>query len=114
VELYGFTKELARLIERADLAVSRAGASTLWELTTNACPAFYVPYPYAAGDHQYHNAAFIVENSMGWCEREGDALKSKLLEALSSLSLEEKSTKLLAHSQKDVAKKMIDILSKRV
>ena len=114
VELYGFTKKLASLIERSDLAVSRAGASTLWELTTNGCPAFYVPYPYAAGDHQYHNAVFIVENSMGWCEREGDALKVKLLEALSTLNLEEKSTKLLAHSQKDVAKKMINALIKKV
>ncbi len=114
VELYGFTKELASLIERADLAISRAGASTLWELTTNGCPAFYIPYPYAAGDHQYHNAAFIVENKMGWCEREGDAVKAKLLEALGSLNLEEKSTKLLAHSQKDVAKKMIAALIKKV
>ena len=114
VELYGFTKELASLIEQADLAVSRAGASTLWELTTNGLPAFYVPYPYAAGDHQYYNAAFIVEGSMGWCERESETLSVKLLEALSSLNLEEKSTKLLAHSQKDVAKKMINALSKRV
>ena len=114
VELYGFTKELATMIQRADLAISRAGASTLWELTTNGCPAFYVPYPYAAGDHQYYNAAFIVENSMGWCEREGESLHAKLLEALSTLSLEEKSIKLLAHSQKDVAKKMITSLIKKV
>jgi hypothetical protein len=62
VELYPFTKELPELIFEADLAVSRAGASTLWELTANGCPAFYIPYPYAAGDHQCHNASFIVEN----------------------------------------------------
>jgi UDP-N-acetylglucosamine--N-acetylmuramyl-(pentapeptide) pyrophosphoryl-undecaprenol N-acetylglucosamine transferase len=107
VELYGFTKELPQLIAKADLAVSRAGASTLWELTANGSPAFYIPYPYAAGDHQYHNAAFVVENGMGWCEREGEALESNFLSILENLNLEEKSKKLLEYRESDVAKKMI-------
>ena len=58
VELYAFTTQLPKLIEKSDLAVSRAGASTLWELTTNGCPAFYIPYPYAAGDHQFFQCSF--------------------------------------------------------
>ncbi len=107
VELYGFTKELPILIEKADLAVSRAGASTLWELNTNGCPAFYIPYPYAAGDHQYFNAKFIVENELGWCERETDELKSKLLHAIKNPDLERKSRKLLTYNEKDVAMQMI-------
>jgi len=107
VELYAFTKELPSLIEKADMAVSRSGASTLWELTTNGCPAFFVPYPYAAGDHQYYNAKFIVDNEMGWCEREGEGLKTKLLSAIKNPDLATKSKKLLAYSQKDVAAKMI-------
>ena len=82
VELYAFTKELDKLITRSDLAVSRAGASTLWELTANGLVALFIPYPYAAGDHQYHNARFIVENDLGWCERESEDLKSKLLDIL--------------------------------
>jgi UDP-N-acetylglucosamine--N-acetylmuramyl-(pentapeptide) pyrophosphoryl-undecaprenol N-acetylglucosamine transferase len=107
VSLHSFTSELASLICEADLAVSRAGASTLWELTTNACPAFYVPYPYAAGDHQYYNAAFIVENKMGWCEREDEDLKEKLLQALQNPEIPLKSKRLLQHSNKDVAREMI-------
>ncbi|MEN4052536.1 MULTISPECIES: undecaprenyldiphospho-muramoylpentapeptide beta-N-acetylglucosaminyltransferase [Sulfurimonas] len=106
-ELYGFTKELPSLINRADMAVSRSGASTLWELTTNGCPALYVPYPYAARDHQYDNAKFIVDNNMGWCEREGEGLKSKLLSIIKEPQLKEKSQKLLEYAQKDVAQKMI-------
>lgn len=107
VELYAFTKELDKLIANADLAVSRAGASTLWELTANGCPALFIPYPYAAGDHQYHNAQFIVENNLGWCEREGDSLKSKLLFVLNE-ELESKSRGLLEYSSRDVAQKMIE------
>lgn len=107
VELYGFTKELASLIPQADLAVSRAGASTLWELTTNGCPAFYIPYPYAAGDHQYYNAKFIVNNELGWCEREGKELKNKFLEIL-EVNLESKSKALKEYASTDVASQMID------
>ena len=34
---------------KADFAVSRAGASTLWELCANHLPTFFIPYKYAAG-----------------------------------------------------------------
>ncbi len=106
VELYAFTKELDKLIESSDLAVSRAGASTLWELTANGLPALFIPYPHAAGDHQYYNAKFIVENDLGWCQREGDGLKAKLLSIINE-PLSKKSEALLVYSHKDVAKKMI-------
>ncbi|MDD2790135.1 MAG: undecaprenyldiphospho-muramoylpentapeptide beta-N-acetylglucosaminyltransferase [Sulfurimonas sp.] len=111
VELYGFTKELEVLVQRADLAVSRAGASTLWELTSNGVPAFYIPYPYAAGDHQFYNARFIVENDLGWCEREAADLEVKLLEILDA-PLEEKSKKLIKYANADVALKMIQDVKK--
>ncbi len=110
VELYGFTKDLASLIQKADLAVSRAGASTLWELTTNGCPSFYVPYPYAAGDHQYHNAKFIVDNNLGWRERESEDLSAKLLSILDE-PLQERSQKLMEYSSSNVADKMIKDVS---
>ena len=113
VELYGFTTELANLIPSADLAVSRAGASTLWELTTNGCPAFYVPYPHAAGDHQFYNAKFIVDNDLGWCEREGKYLKSKLITVLKE-NLHQKSKGLLKYASSDVALQMIKDVQKSV
>ncbi|WP_457745422.1 undecaprenyldiphospho-muramoylpentapeptide beta-N-acetylglucosaminyltransferase [Sulfurimonas sp.] len=114
VELYAFTKELPRLIAKADMAVSRAGASTLWELTANGCPALYIPYPYAAGDHQFYNAGFIVQNSLGWCEREGENLKSKLLSIIKEPKLQEKSKKLLQYAKNDVAQMMIKDVEEKV
>ncbi len=106
VELFGFTNELDKLIQRADLAVSRGGASTLWELTANGLPTFFVPYPYAASDHQYYNASFIVQNELGWCQREGDDLRDKLLDILDE-TLEKKSKKLMQYSMQGVADTMI-------
>lgn len=107
VELYSFTSHLDQLIVKADLAVSRAGASTLWELTSNGCVAFYVPYPYAAGDHQYFNAQFIVQNNMGWCVRENEDLKNIFLSILDE-DLESRSRKLITYAQENVAEKMIE------
>lgn len=108
VELIGFSKELPSLIAKADMAISRSGASTLWELTTNGCPAFCIPYPYAAGNHQLANAHFIVEHTMGWCvEQSDELLKSKLLQAIKEPDLQTKSEKLLAYGNKDVVQQMI-------
>ncbi len=113
VELYGFTKEIPSLIERADLAVSRAGASTLWELTANGLPALFVPYPYAAGDHQYHNARFLADKALAWVYREGPSYGGNLLSVLES-DLEEKSRALMELGRKGGAAAIIKDIEERL
>jgi UDP-N-acetylglucosamine--N-acetylmuramyl-(pentapeptide) pyrophosphoryl-undecaprenol N-acetylglucosamine transferase len=46
----------------ASLAICRAGASTLAELAVAGVPAILVPYPHAAGDHQWHNARVLAQS----------------------------------------------------
>ncbi|MFA6144124.1 MAG: undecaprenyldiphospho-muramoylpentapeptide beta-N-acetylglucosaminyltransferase [Sulfurimonas sp.] len=83
-EVVGFTTKIATLIEKSDFAISRSGASTLWELCAAGVPAFFIPYPSAAGDHQYHNARYVIDHNAGWCERQGEGLVQKLKEAIMS------------------------------
>ncbi len=51
--------DLASLIYKADLTITRASATTLAELTTfsSAQPhLILIPLPYSANNHQYYNA----------------------------------------------------------
>jgi UDP-N-acetylglucosamine--N-acetylmuramyl-(pentapeptide) pyrophosphoryl-undecaprenol N-acetylglucosamine transferase len=63
-EVFPFTNEMEKYYNLADVVISRAGASTIFELSYFRKPAILVPYPYSAGDHQWKNAS-QVENAGG-------------------------------------------------
>jgi UDP-N-acetylglucosamine--N-acetylmuramyl-(pentapeptide) pyrophosphoryl-undecaprenol N-acetylglucosamine transferase len=51
-----FIENLAGLLLRSRLAISRAGGTTLAELAATGVPSILLPYPQASGDHQRKNA----------------------------------------------------------
>ncbi len=57
----GFLAEMEQAYQVADLAVCRAGATTIAELAFFGLPVILVPYPYAAENHQALNAAYLAE-----------------------------------------------------
>ncbi len=58
--LFGYQDHMGEVYAAADMIVSRAGASSLAEISALGIPAVLVPYPYATADHQRHNAEFLV------------------------------------------------------
>jgi UDP-N-acetylglucosamine--N-acetylmuramyl-(pentapeptide) pyrophosphoryl-undecaprenol N-acetylglucosamine transferase len=68
----------------ADVVVCRAGATTIAEITALGKPAILVPYPFATGDHQTHNALALAEAgaAIAISDRE---LQTKLGEAVQEL-----------------------------
>lgn len=66
VELAPFFDDVPARMARAHLVICRAGASTVAELTTAGRPALYVPYPYAADDHQMANARAVEKAGGAW------------------------------------------------
>jgi len=65
-DYFAFDNNLIDKISKADFAISRAGASTLFELVSNQLPTLFIPYPYAAGNHQYYNAKWLVDKGLGF------------------------------------------------
>ena len=109
-EVFGFTDKLADYMNQADLAIARAGASTLWELSATALPTLYIPYPYAASDHQYHNAQFLVAKDLAWIMRENE-IDAQMVLSLLDENLSEKSRGLMEIVEKDGSKKIAEVLT---
>lgn len=57
---FGYMGEMHWAYRAANLVVSRAGATTLAEITACGLPAVLVPYPFAADRHQDYNADSLV------------------------------------------------------
>lgn len=81
-DVFGFCNTLAEKIASADFAVARSGAGTLFELAANRLPAFFIPYPFAAGNHQESNAAFLANKNCGFYKSESEANQDEILKII--------------------------------
>ncbi|MGW8170000.1 MAG: undecaprenyldiphospho-muramoylpentapeptide beta-N-acetylglucosaminyltransferase [Sulfurovaceae bacterium] len=112
-EVFGFTTKMPDMMVSADFAIARSGASTLWELSANGLPTIFIPYPYAAGDHQYHNAQFLVEQNLAWVMREKNIDIEKIKNIILNLDdIRAKSRKLIKSIDKDGSQKIASLLTK--
>lgn len=60
-QVFGYTNHMGKAMAAADAIVSRAGATSLAEISARAIPALLVPFPFATEDHQTTNARAYVE-----------------------------------------------------
>lgn len=61
------------MLAAADLVLSRAGASSIAEISALAVPSVLIPYPHATADHQTTNARYLVDSGAAVMYRD-DAL----------------------------------------
>ncbi|MEL4898576.1 undecaprenyldiphospho-muramoylpentapeptide beta-N-acetylglucosaminyltransferase [Crocosphaera sp. Alani8] len=80
-----FYDNMAGLLQRADLSVSRAGAGTLTELAITKTPAILIPYPFAAEDHQSFNAQVFIKAEAAYCYQQKELTEEKLTDLVLSL-----------------------------
>ncbi len=64
--LTGYFNHMGEALAASDVIVSRAGATSLAEITTVGAVALLVPYPYATDDHQTKNASALVESGAAY------------------------------------------------
>ena len=60
VKVVPYVENLSSLLKDIDLIITRAGASTIAEITSLGLPAILIPSPYVANNHQYYNALDLV------------------------------------------------------
>ena len=65
-KICSFEKDFIKFIQEADLCITRAGASTLAELSVMNTPFVAVPLPTSKDNHQMENANFYKENNSCW------------------------------------------------
>jgi len=99
----------------ADLALCRAGASTVCELAVVGLPAILVPYPYAAENHQEMNArALLNKNAVTMIIDEfldGDTLYHKVSELKSNTArLKEMAENIRREARPNALKEIVDIV----
>ena len=63
-EMIQYSDDMAKLIGAADLIISRAGATSVSEITALGIPSILVPLPNSPGDHQKENARFFEKNDV--------------------------------------------------
>lgn len=71
-QLLGYTDKMGEAMAAADVIVSRAGATTLAEISARALPALLVAYPHATEDHQTMNARSCVEAGAAFAVADAD------------------------------------------
>lgn len=84
-EVRSFFGDMPVQLTEAHLVISRAGASTIAELTTTGRPSVLVPYRYAIDDHQTENAARICDSAGAWMMPEVDMSAEALAQRLGDL-----------------------------
>lgn len=110
---FPFYENMQQLYREADLAITRAGANTLFELALFGLPAITVPYPHAAENHQEANARHFESRGamvvMPERELRAEALTGKIREFFAPEIRFKISEQLNPLAPEDAAVKLVDI-----
>ena len=79
VKILPFIFEMPSIMKITDLMVTRAGASTMSEITALEVPSIFIPSPYVTNNHQYLNAIDLVNNNAALILEEKDLNEKNLI-----------------------------------
>jgi UDP-N-acetylglucosamine--N-acetylmuramyl-(pentapeptide) pyrophosphoryl-undecaprenol N-acetylglucosamine transferase len=117
--LQPFFEDVPGLVAAAQLLIVRSGSSTVSEVSYTGRPAIYVPYPYAADDHQTDNAQALVKAGGGWFGQQDSLTPNSLAVRLEQLLTDPKALTKAAESAKafaipDAEDRLADIVERLV
>ena len=101
------------MLKEADLAITRAGATTLAEISAIGTAAILIPSPYVPNNHQVHNAEELVRQHAAVMIEEKDLNADVLASTVNRLMKNQEERQNLAANAKamgtpDAAEKMYE------
>ena len=103
-----FINEMDKAYAAADVVVSRSGAMTVAELCVAKKPVVFVPFPFAAEDHQTVNAKYLVDRNAALMVKD-EMVKARLFDQIISLAKNEAKQNELAQNISAFAVKDADV-----
>jgi UDP-N-acetylglucosamine--N-acetylmuramyl-(pentapeptide) pyrophosphoryl-undecaprenol N-acetylglucosamine transferase len=104
VRVFPYLESIEKAYAIADIAVCRAGAMTIAELTACGVAAILVPYPHATRDHQTHNARGLVERDAALVIADKELTPEVLAKTIESLIRDEPRLRRLGRNARAFAK----------
>ncbi|MEN3028874.1 MAG: undecaprenyldiphospho-muramoylpentapeptide beta-N-acetylglucosaminyltransferase [Aquificaceae bacterium] len=83
---FPFSQQMEVIYRASNIAISRAGASSITELSLFGVPTLFIPFPHAVYDHQFYNAKEIEELGGGLLLREKEADVEKVITFLEKIA----------------------------
>lgn len=84
----------------ADLCVARAGATFISEMTARGIPGILIPYPYAAENHQEHNAKALLHKRAAEVTLDKDLTGELLVKQVEKIIFDAKKLRMMAQNSK--------------
>ncbi|HCE59614.1 MAG TPA: undecaprenyldiphospho-muramoylpentapeptide beta-N-acetylglucosaminyltransferase [Wolbachia sp.] len=84
-ELSEFFDDIEKKLASSHLVISRAGATSIAEITLSRRPAIYIPYPHSKDNHQFYNAKHIENSNAAVIVEQNSQAKENLTKLLVDL-----------------------------
>jgi len=109
-DVFAFSNDMPSKLSQADCAISRSGASTLWELCANGLPSIFIPFPHAAANHQYFNAKALAEKHLAFIQEQHSLNSDALLNHLWRMDIKTMSQEIAKTTKRGGAKEIVSYL----
>ena len=103
-KLLPYIDDLSIAYALADVALCRAGAMTIAELTAMHMPAIFIPYPFAAQNHQMHNGRFMESRGCAIVLPQDALNADQIVETVLGLLHNQEKLSLMQHAAEELAK----------
>lgn len=100
VKMVPMLKDMLNVLKKTDLIITRAGASTIAEITAIGVPSIMIPSPYVTHNHQEKNAKVLEDNGGAIVIKENELTSDKLITTIDFVINDDKKLKEMKEKNK--------------